>query len=375
MIIFTFMRALLLLLVFHANILSAVAQCNGSIQLCDKKYNEVSFLTTHNAFNCAINGYSFPNQNISITEQLNLGVRAFMLDIYDLFGTVTVYHGTFLLGSQPLSEILQEISDFINNNPNEVITIILENYVSSSQIETSFQNAGLLNSLYGHTPGNEWPSLQELINSGKNIVLFNDQDNALPTQPWNHFMWSNMVETHYSVSDPNLFTHDFNRGDSINDLFIFNHFITDASIGIGLENQAIIVNEYNFLMNRIQENFLLKQKLPNFITLDFVSVGEGLSVVNDINQNGLFVKDIERNEISVYPNPATSELIIDLKNFPVNESYQLEIVDLTGRTILSQRVNTSNIAVLITDQIPRGSYLLRIHNDSEHFISSKIVLK
>ena len=31
--------------------LDVKSQCNGSFQLCDKKYNEVAFLTTHNAFN------------------------------------------------------------------------------------------------------------------------------------------------------------------------------------------------------------------------------------------------------------------------------------------------------------------------------------
>lgn len=368
------MRVLLLILL-SVKLTSVEAQCNGDVSLCNKKFDEVSYLTTHNAFNCAINGYSFPNQNISITEQLDLGVRGFMLDIYDLFGTVTVYHGTFLLGSQPFSEILQEFNDFLSVNPNEVISIILENNVSPSQIETSFQNAGLLSSLYSHTPGTAWPTLQELINNGTNIVLFNDQNDALPTQPWNHYMWTNMVETHFSVSDPNLFTNDFNRGDSINDLFIFNHFVTDATIGIGLENQAIVVNEYNFLMDRIQENYLLKQKFPNFITLDFVSIGDGMAVVNDINQNGLSLSKNTFQQGSIYPNPASSKIYIDLEQPLIDGSYRLDILDLTGRTVLSQSMITPQHVVVSTDHLRRGTYLLRIYNNSQYLISTKIVLK
>ena len=38
------------------------AQCNGSIDLCSKQYNEVAYLTTHNAFNSDEDGLSFPNQ-------------------------------------------------------------------------------------------------------------------------------------------------------------------------------------------------------------------------------------------------------------------------------------------------------------------------
>lgn len=372
--IFILMRLLLLtlLLFFMGN---SIAQCNGSIELCNKKFNEVSYLTTHNAFNCSQNNYSFPNQYLSITEQLNLGVRGFMLDVYDLFGNVTVYHGTFLLGSQPLSEILQEFDDFINNNPNEVITIILECNVSSTQIENTFTNANLINKLYAHDLGTPWPTLQEILNDGKNILVFTDTDDALPNQTWYHYMWTNMVETHFSVDDPSSFTHDFNRGDSINDLFIFNHFVTDVTIGIGLENQAIIVNEYSFLMNRIQENYQLKQKFPNFVTLDFVSVGDGMQVVDDLNQNALKTNDILPESLSIYPNPTNSLLNIELPYELGSESIELELQSVDGRINYKESIANSSVISISIDHLPEGIYILKISNDSNYLISDKIVLK
>ena len=81
------------------------AQCNGDITLCSKTYDEVSYLTTHNAFNSAQDGLLFPNQTYNITSQMNDGVRALMIDVYDLFGNPTAYHSMFMLGSIPLIDL------------------------------------------------------------------------------------------------------------------------------------------------------------------------------------------------------------------------------------------------------------------------------
>ncbi len=86
--------------------LKVTAQCNGSIELCNKRFNEVAFLTTHNAFNCQEHGFNLPNQTWGITKQLHDGVRGLMLDVYDVNGVLTVYHGYSILGSMPLSQIL-----------------------------------------------------------------------------------------------------------------------------------------------------------------------------------------------------------------------------------------------------------------------------
>ena len=75
------------------------SQCNGSFQLCDKKYNEVAFLTTHNAFNSSEDNFQFPNQTHNILNQLNAGVRGLMIDVYDNNGTPMVYHSFSILGS------------------------------------------------------------------------------------------------------------------------------------------------------------------------------------------------------------------------------------------------------------------------------------
>ena len=254
--------------------LYANAQCNGSVHLCDKRYDQVAYLTTHNAFNADSEGFTYPNQNYGITQQLNDGVRAFMLDVYDLFGTPTQYHGTWLLGTQDLSSDLNEIRQFLDSNPNEIVTIILECYVSANDIEGELNAAGLSNYFYTKSTG-DWATLQEMIDNDTRLVILTDTEDASSNQQWYHHVWDHAVETHYSVNLIGAFTNDYNRGDAVNDLFIFNHFITDATLGVGVESDALIVNAYDFLMPRIEQHYAEKAKFPNFITLDFYDLGEG----------------------------------------------------------------------------------------------------
>ena len=257
------------------------AQCNGSLNLCSKQYNEVAYLTTHNAFNSDEDGLLFPNQTYNIASQLNDGVRGLMIDVYDHFGTPTAYHSIFALGTIPLSDIFNNIKTFLDNNPNEIITIILECYVTANDIEDEINQSGLSNYLYEHN--STWSTLQNMIDNDNRLVIFSDVDDANSSQNWYHYIWDYAVETHYSVGAINDFTCDFNRGDPINDLFIFNHFVTDATLGYGLYNESNDVNSNPFFINRALNCQNQNNKFPNFVTIDYYELGDGLAVVDQLN--------------------------------------------------------------------------------------------
>ena len=259
------------------------AQCNGSIDLCSKQYNEVACLTTHNAFNSDEDGLLFPNQTHNIASQLNDDVRALMIDVYDHFGTPTAYHSVFMLGTIPLSDIFNDIKTFLDNNPNEVVTIILECYVTANDIEDEINQSGLSSYLYTHNNSIGWLTLQNMIDNDNRLVIFSDVDDASSSQNWYHYVWDYAAETHYSVGTINDFTCDFNRGDPLNDLFIFNHFVTDANLGYGLYNESNDVNANPFFITRAQNCQNQTNKFPNFVTVDYYELGDGLAVVEELN--------------------------------------------------------------------------------------------
>ena len=364
--IFFFSSSFLLFLVNT----SVYAQCNGSLDNCGKKYNEVAYLTTHNAFNTDSEGFSFPNQHLGIADQLNQGVRAFMLDVYDFFGTPTQYHGSALLGTQGLSSDLDEIKNFLDANSNEIVTLILECYVSADDIESELISTGLMPYVYTHLNGTAWPTLQEMINLNKRLVVFSDVADASPSQAWYHYVWDFAVETHYSVNDVNDFTDDYNRGDSLNDLYIFNHFVTNGVTGTGMDAESAIANEYNFLLNRIELNNLLKGKFPNFITVDFFELGNALDVVNTLNGGYLGLHhSIKNPEIVVGPNPASDFVQLHMPN---ELGFDVMLFNLKGEIVVNKSCAVSSLKVN-TANLPNGLYFLKIIQKEGVYLK-KIVL-
>ncbi|RIA09307.1 putative secreted protein (Por secretion system target) [Flavobacteriaceae bacterium MAR_2010_72] len=271
-------------LIFYTVFLSfwnfnAFSQCNGAVDSCNKKYNEVAYLTTHNAFNSGQDGFAFPNQNNNIATQLNDGVRGLMIDVYDSNGTPVVYHGSSIFGSEPLSRYLNDIKSFLDNNPNEIITIIFQNDpgVSANTIENDFNQAGLSNYLHVQNKFSPWPTLQTMINANKRLVVFNEVNNATPGQDWYHHIWDFAVEINYGSINC-----DYGRGNPSNDLFVFNHFIT-SGLGTGSTGDAQTVNSNPYFIDHVTQCQQAKNKLPNFITVDFYDLGNSLDVVNQLN--------------------------------------------------------------------------------------------
>ena len=196
-------KLLFILFVLPLTFQMSYAQCNGSASLCLKTYNDVAYLTTHNAFNSDEDGFLFPNQTYNIASQLNAGVRGLMIDVYDHFGTPTAYHTVFALGTIPFSDLLNDIKSFLDNNSNEIITIILECYITANDIEDEINQAGLSNYLYTHNSHTGWPTLQNMINNNNRLVIFTDVNDASNSQLWYHYVWDYAVETHYSVNTIN----------------------------------------------------------------------------------------------------------------------------------------------------------------------------
>jgi hypothetical protein len=361
---------ILFTLLLCAFVLDGSAQCNGSNALCSRKYDEVAYLTTHNAFNSSQGGFTLPNQNFDLTQQLADGVRGFMLDVYNWFGNTVVYHGTAIMGTSLLVDELAKIRTFLDANPNEIVTVILECNVSSNAIETAINSSGLTQYLYTHTPGGEWPTLQTMINANTRLVIMSDVDDANPGQEWYHYMWDLAVETHYSASDIADFTCDYNRGDSTNDLFIFNHFITNSVLGTGMPTQALIANANPYFVNRVLQCQQEKSKFPNFITVDFYELGDSKTVVDQLNgltPLSLKIQPSQSDNVVLCPNPASDRVIVqsELADF---ESFSM--VSLSGKDV-TNRVNVVQLSFYELEvdisALEPGMYIIRTSTTANKF--------
>lgn len=281
------MKPDLLILLFLLTFLNgAFCQCNGCESLCSKKYNEVSYLTTHNAYNSKEDGFKLPNQQWNITTQLNSGVRALMIDVFDQSGQLEVYHAYRILGSKPFIDILKEIKVFMDNNENEVITIILECYARSDQIAADFENSGLSKFLYSKTIDEQWKTLEQMIFDNTRLVVLSDKNDAQTGQDWYHYIWDYAAETGYSNNKKEDFNCDFNRGShnaDKKDLFILNHFLSTSVTGVGSQKKSSKVNANPYFIERVRACQLETGKFPNFITVDFHDSGNCREVVDILN--------------------------------------------------------------------------------------------
>lgn len=221
--------------------------CNGTADRCARPYNQVAQACTHNAMSSK--AYRFiiptPNQMRSLTEQLDAGVRCLMLDTYAFEGELYFCHGACgNWGKLRMAEGLAEISAWLAAHPREVVTFILEAYITQDETLSALAAAGLaapdgrpdpqfpLFSAAG-PPGTPWPTLGEMVDANQRLVVFTDD--AATTAPW-HLHWPSWGwETPYN--DP-TFTCAHGRGDpggNPHPIFILNHY----SLGPGGGDERI----------------------------------------------------------------------------------------------------------------------------------------
>jgi len=255
-------------------------KCNGREALCERRYDQVSYPMTHNAMSNAAAGWGVPNQNFGITRQLNDGVRGLMLDTYDEDGELLLCHVTCLAGSQPLVEGLGQIKAFLDENPNEVISIIFENYITHAQTASAFEDSGLIDFVYAHDASEPWPTLSELIDAGARLVVFQETLPEEAEYPWLMNIWENAWETPFSFATPEDFVCDPNRGDPDNPLFLLNHFLTGLG---GSPDLAEMVNYDPLFIDRAQQCEQEGEALPNFVAVDFYDIGDLFDVVDTLN--------------------------------------------------------------------------------------------
>lgn len=156
--------------------------------------NWVMQVTTHNAFNNDNDGYPYTNQRYSISDQLEMGARAIMLDVHDqgVFDvSLKLSHAT--VGDSGLhwgaSETdrhfvmaLIEIKEWLEKNPDEVIILWIEDHLDGdAEAESDFIAAldhwlGNWILREGEKPENRWLSLSEMRSIGRRVIVRNGLD-------------------------------------------------------------------------------------------------------------------------------------------------------------------------------------------------------
>ncbi len=302
-----------------------VSGCNGSEQLCDRPLDEVVFPATHNSMAAAdYPGFLFPMHDATIPQQLEDGIRGLLIDAYYGYPGSRVYtdfkpgpnklqeqieselgpdfvvaadrvranitrpdgesklflcHGFCELGAIDLVETLQKVNEFVVNNPNEVLLITIEDYVKPADIVEAFEASGLDDQLYDGPLGPEFPTLQELIDSGQRVIVL--AENRAGGAPWYRLAYDFFQETGYDFKKPSEMDCAPNRGAADNPLFLINNWInTDPA---AKPSNAAKVNAHDFLLDRARRCADERGLTPNLIAVDFYGEGDLLGVTDELN--------------------------------------------------------------------------------------------
>ncbi|KAF4382430.1 hypothetical protein G4B88_011382 [Cannabis sativa] len=165
-------------------------------------FNRYSWLTTHNAFaklgqksQTGTPIVSSMNQQDSITSQLNDGVRGLMLDMYDFRNDIWLCHSFGgqcynFTAFQPAINVLKEVETFLQSNPTEIVTIIIEDYVTSPKGLTKvFDAAGLRKYWFplSRMPknGRDWPTVDDMIQKNQRLVVFTSKSSKEASEDGN----------------------------------------------------------------------------------------------------------------------------------------------------------------------------------------------
>jgi hypothetical protein len=154
--------------------------------------NETSIVLAHNAYNSLAEGALWPNQQPSITELLDIGIRGLEFDVHWNNGAIRLCHelcAPICLGyNRRLEDALVEVNSWLQLHPNETIILKLEDYLKGAPRRALFGVVNnTLNTSSIFTPvelsstfNNNWPSIDQINGLGKQLIIMPQNTHSEP---------------------------------------------------------------------------------------------------------------------------------------------------------------------------------------------------
>lgn len=288
--------------------------CNGYAEFCNRKYSNITEVCAHNsAF--VRTGNVAANQALTIPYQLNDGIRMIQGETHYVNDTMYSCHTSCdLLNAGTFEAELTTVREWVQDHPYDVVTILIVNsdYVDVGNYTAPFENSGLTDYVYlpPKVPMHldDWPTLSEMILSGKRVVVFMDYQANHKTVPYILDEFTHMWETPFSPEDvnfpctvqrpPTLTNQTVARDDY---MYLANHnlnqeisllgesLLLPATSSLNVTNAAGL--ETGMLGAMTQNCTETWNRAPNFLLVDYYNVGSGsvfevAAKYNNVTYNG-----------------------------------------------------------------------------------------
>ena len=306
--------------------------CNGHVELCDRPFSDVAFPATHNAMSAANQpGWYLAEQPKTMVESLDDGIRVFLIDTWygqatqsggvvtaarslaraqaeltsgkadeltpamqrtidrlrgeQTLGPVEVYmcHTLCELGATKLADQLDGLKAWLDAHPREVVSIFIQDATTPADTAAVFEAAGLVDSTYVHEPGAPWPTLRQMIDSGKRVVVLMENEGGAPDYPYLQQGFDLVQDTGYTYATVDDFDCAPNRGKPDAQLFMVNHWLSSFT---RLVSNAQKANTEEVLGTRVRSCQAERDMMPNFVAVNWYDQGALLQVVDELNGVG-----------------------------------------------------------------------------------------
>jgi hypothetical protein len=249
----------------------------------------------HNANADSTNGYTIFNTNHlrPLEEALERGYRAINVDVGECNGIPTLVHGPCFAGRRNAVQVFDNLYQFLVDNPTEIIVLELQlDGVLPSDILTVIEAVpGMVDSLYVHKAGDEWPTLQTLLDQDTRLVVFHFNGPTCAQTlcpPGLHFWYDYAVNTQYDFGSINALEDTqascsltSGGGSSTREWFRVNNFVTSL---FSNTRAAATVNSLEFIQERVAACSAQNLMAVNLVAVDYWSVGNVLESVQTYNQ-------------------------------------------------------------------------------------------
>ncbi|KAJ5278719.1 hypothetical protein N7478_004091 [Penicillium angulare] len=277
----------------------AATTCNGRTEYCTRSYSNITFVGSHDS--AFVGSLPQQNQNIDITAQLDMGIRYLQAQTHKSLldsSVLELCHTSCLLeDAGTLEAYLSTIKSWLDDNPNEVVTLLLTNgdSLDISTFGDTFSSAGI--DSYAYVPPSEplayddWPTLGDLIDSGKRLVAFLDYGADTSTVDYILDEFAYYFETPYDVTDSTFSDCSIDRpsgASASGRMYLVNHYLDVDIFGAdvpdrGAADTTNAATGDGSLGAQATECEGLYDHAPNVMLADFVDKGDVITAQNNLN--------------------------------------------------------------------------------------------
>ncbi|KAI5891247.1 PLC-like phosphodiesterase [Schizophyllum commune H4-8] len=273
--------------------------CNGHAELCDRSYGNVTFMGSHDSFAYSDDPLALArDQEVDIPTQLDTGVRLLQAQSHMNGDDLHFCHTSCILfDGGKVVDYLKTVKTWLDANPDEVLTLLFTNPEDVSLTDVwkpAFDDAGITDLAYVPpslpVKQDDWPTLGELLDSGKRVVVFLDA-NADPSQvdfilPEFDMIW----ETPYGYTDdsfPCSIDRTSDKQSTADHMYMINHSLNKhiGDIKYSDPEDAPTTNGVDSIVSAADKcvSYSEDNTYPSFVLLDFVDLGEGKKAVDKLN--------------------------------------------------------------------------------------------